>query len=246
MPILEADLEACARQLNIPVGDLTVVTVPIKKGMKKGSEACQAQVVQEMWNDKFHKLILHLGVSALLNAGGFSKVEKGDAEAALAVCAERIEQLYKGELRAPTGWASLMGKKKAISDRAIEAEANRIAKEKMKQLIRDAGKKVTHYKASDIAKAAAELREDDAFGPAILEEARKNVQARVKNKEEADKAAGLGDKKANDTISLLGLKEDPEAKAKAEAKTKEKKAKAVELGAITKAGKPGQATHARH
>jgi len=117
-------------------------------------------------------------------------------------------------------------------------EARRIARQIVKDQIKAAGEKVSHYTAKAITEAANGLIEAD---PTILETAKANLAAASKK---------VGDQaKAKAALAKAGIKVDPKLVAKAEAAKKEKKKEAVPLSAKQAAipAKPqakGQRPHA--
>lgn len=222
MAVLECDREAAAKATGIPIEQLQVITGRIKKACIAKGEQSWVEVCLEQLPVEEYQIILQLGLEARINSTGFSKIEKAKdqdgVEAAMEVAAQNIEKLYKGELRAPIGLAGMKKKAKTVSDRAVGSEALRLAKEEIKDRIRAAGEKVSHYLPKDITKAAKDLLEDDEFGPPIWAAAEKVVQERNKEKDKAAQAtAKKGDAKG--ILSAMGIKVNAEMVKKAEAKT---------------------------
>ena len=230
MPVLEADkndlLEAYkARFPDAEYGleDVQIVTIRIKKGMSKDTEACLAEVGLDMLPREELAIVLQLGLEARINGTGFSKVEKGDTEEALKVARDNIQKLYEGKLRAPVGLAGARKKKKAAGkamDKLVEAKARKLARDETRALIRASGDKVSHYKAAKINAFADELLENEEFGPAIWAKAEILAEEERKAKEEA--AEKVGKKGEAGAIAMLKgkLSKDPELVAKSEAKAK--------------------------
>jgi len=111
------------------------------------------------------------------------------------------------------------GKAKSKESAQVMTEARRIARNLVKDAMKEEGIKISHVKASEITAAANELIGDD---PSIVEQAKANLAA-------AETAP-----KAKINIKAL-IKEDPELVAKAEAKkAKERESKPLSK---TQAGK---------
>ena len=230
MAVLELDRTAAAAKHGVPIEKVQVVTARIKKAcIAKGEQSWVEIDIDALPLDEYN-IILQLGLEARLNSTGFSKVEKAKdqegIEVAMEVAAKNVEKLYKGELRAPIGLAGMKKKTKTVSDKSVAAEARRLAKEEIKDCIRAAGEKVSHYLPKDITKAANDLLEDEERAPALWAEAEKIVQERNKAKAKAAQERG-------DTINLRGLKPNQDMVKKAEAKKGKAKAPPKGKGGVT-------------
>lgn len=128
--------------------------------------------------------------------------EEAERKAAIKAKAEaNIEDMYAGKVKI-TGKAAV---KKASG--AVMTEAMRLARNLVKDAIKAAKGKISHYKASEITTAAKALIESD---PTIVAKAEANLASRAETPVK---------------LNIMGLiKEDPELVAKAEAKKAEAKA----------------------
>lgn len=179
-------------------------------------------------SDEVYAVVVMEGLKTLLNRGA-SKITKEtypvEAErknAALAKAAEQVEKVKAGEVKRG-------GKAKSKESAVVMTEARRIARNLVKDAMKEEGIKISHVKASEITAAANELINSD---PSILEQAKANLAA-------AETAP-----KAKINIKAL-IKEDPELVKKAEAKkAKERESKplsAKQAGKVKpRAGKGAQ------
>jgi hypothetical protein len=128
--------------------------------------------------DDVFKEALMLGLKTLVNRGT-SKITKAlyenDEEklkaAAIAKANEQVELIMTSKIR-------FTGAKKAKgASGAVMTEARRLAKNLVKDQIKAAGLKISHYEASEITKAANALLESDT-GPSIIEQAKANLAER--------------------------------------------------------------------
>ena len=141
------------------------------------------------------------GLKVLLNRGQ-SKItiaELGDADTvkreAMLAAEKQKEKVLSGDIK-------FSGKAKATKvSGAVNTEAMRIARNRVKDAIKASGKRISHYTAKDISAAAKSLIEAD---PSILAEA----ETAIAKRSEIPVATDL----------LAMLKEDPKLVAKAEAK----------------------------
>ena len=155
------------------------------------------------------------GMTAIINAGkttkaaalsGITKLSDADKAKAyarsMAISEKNLADLYAGKFAIKKS----KGKKASDADglpKAVQTEARRIAREMVRDDIRAAGGKVSHYSAADITKVADQYIADN---PAIVEKAQANLAA-VK-----DTAAHMTKVNIGDFI-----KPDPKKVAEAEA-----------------------------
>lgn len=156
-----------------------------------------------MAGDKFKK-------EAFTNAKGEFD-EAAYKAAAMAKAQEQVAKLIAGEYK--------FGRvASAKTDHKLTVEATRLARDVIKQLIKDAGKRVTSFKASQITAAAKEFL-DTEEGAYVWEKAKENL-ANVKSPAKFK----------------LSISEDPELVAKNAEKAKKEKLDLGQLSAA-KAGK---------
>ena len=175
---------------------------------------------QDLDNDTY-QAVVEAGLKVFLNLGA-SKITKetypDEAErkaAALAKATEQVEKVKKGEVK--------RGRKaKAKESAKVMTEARRIARNMVKDAMKEEGIKISHVKASEITAAANALIEADAT---IVEQAKANLEA-----------AEASPKHKIDIKALV--KTDPELVAKAEAKAAKEKADRGSQLSKTQAGKP--------
>jgi hypothetical protein len=192
--------------------------------------------------DASYQAIIIAGLEAILaKANGAAKIlagitklegaelEKRKAEV-LDAATKTIQQLQDG---------IVPGAKKAKTSGAEATEAMRLAKNMVKDLIRNSGQKIGAYSAKEITEAAKQVL---ARNPHLLELARKNLAER------AQEAKGS---KALDLAGLFGAKassEEVKAKPKVAAKPRVKGEKAPisarQAGLAAPRQKPG--THVTH
>lgn len=156
------------------------------------------------------KYIIQKGVESIINRGGLSKIsvvglEGAELEGAEAAAKEIVEKnlaaLYKGEIR-------MVGVRKTKGgDRAVTAEARRIARDLVKQELRRQNLKPSHYSAKAITEAADEYISEH---PEITEQAKDNL------KKKEDIATTV-------KFDVSKMAPDPKLVAKAESKKKKDK-----------------------
>lgn len=205
---------------------MAIMEIAITKG--GGTVSIDTDVIPaETWTE-----IIRLGLKEAANRG-MSKVKvKGlegaelekERAAAMKIAAENVEKILNGTMRMGTTAA-----KKSKESGKVMTEARRLARNIVKDELRKAGHKVSHYAASDITAAANQLIEAD---PSIIEQAKTNLEARETAPVKID-VAGL-------------LKESPKLVAAAEARKSEAKGQlsAKQAGMVAKKAKPGTAAHA--
>lgn len=189
-----------------------VISVPVTKG----KSAIDLDI--DALPDEVYKEILIQGAKVLLNRG-MSKITKASTKdeaemnsLAMAAAEKNLEAMKAGKIK-------FSGKKAKKASGEVMTEARRLARNLVKDALREAGQKISHIEASEITKAANELIEND---PSLLEQAAANVAARA----EKVKLGGIG-------IDLSSIKISDKLVEKANAK----KAKDGTLSA-TQAGKP--------
>ena len=204
----------------------TVLAIPIVKG--KAPIEFDTDLL-EQFDAEVYREIITQGLKTLLNRG-MSKIETKDltgdklAEAhaaAMAKAAENLQSLKEGKVR----------KTKAASASkvagAVMTEAKRLARIAVKDLLKAAGKKVSHYSSAEITKAAVQLIESD---PKFLEEAQFNLDVRVKAN-------------VSTVLNLDSIPVDTKkiAKAEADKKAKAEQHSAAKAGQVKKVAKKGEA-----
>ncbi|MDR3572237.1 MAG: hypothetical protein P4L50_00110 [Anaerolineaceae bacterium] len=212
-----------------------IVKIPIPKA---GPDAfLEVDLDGSVMPDAIFQQIVLAGLEVVLNKrmsskkiGAITKKTGAELEAAQAeamkVAKENLENLYKGSI-------GRKGKAKAKDelDRTVRTEARRLARELVKNEIRKAGGKPSHYSAAEITKFADVFIDRDA---SIIEKAKANLASReiiIPDKvDESEKA------KAKADLEALGLKPDPKKVAKAEAEKAERKTQlsAKQAGATKK------------
>lgn len=177
---------------------MAIMQVPVTKG--KGV----VEIDTDSLPEAVYAEALLQGLKTLLNRGQ-SKItvaELGDAETVKREAMIAAEK-QKGKILA--GDIKFSGKSKASKvSGAVNTEAMRIARNRVKDAIKAAGMKISHVKASEITAAAKELVAADQT---IVAEAEANLAKRAETPMPID-------------IKAL-VKEDPKLVAKAEAKKAE-------------------------
>lgn len=205
----------------------------IQVGITKGG--APISVLTSDLPDNVYQAALAIGLKDLLNRG-MSKIKSNkDLEgedkaknqaAAMAQAEKNLAALKEGKMPRMVGVKTGDGKVAGV----VMTEARRLAKNLIKDEIKKAGGKISHYEAKDITSAANALLETDE-GKGLLAQAQKNVDDRNKAVEE---------KPGVDLESLqakLGISISAAKVAKAE---KEKASKKVAGAAILSAAKAGQ------
>lgn len=169
-----------------------------------------------------------LGFKVLLNRGA-SKVTAANIPDEEARKAEAMEIAQKQLELVMSGKIKFSGGKAKKASGAVMVEARRQAKLLIKQAIKDAGLKISHYAAKDITATANDLLASDQ-GKEIIAEATRVVAERAKTPV------------AIDIKSVL--KESPELVAKAEAKKKPLSAK--QAGMVQHRARPEARPGAAH
>lgn len=193
---------------------MAIINVPITKAkatIEIDIDQLSDDVAKEVWLQGL-KVLLNRGASKI-TAAAIPDEDTRKAEA-MKVAEAQKELVMTGKIKFTGGKA-----KKASGE--VMTEARRLAKALVKQAIKEAGGKISHYEASDITKAANALL-DSEQGPELLKKAEANIAERSKTPVAID-------------VSAI-IHESPKLVAKAEAAKKEK---ATQLSA-KQAGKPRQ------
>ena len=187
---------------------MTVLNIPVTKA---GNATITVETDQ--LPERIYVSALTKGLHTLINGGATKLANVKDAKtdeekaefARLATekAQERVAAMYSNTLK--------LGREAAVKgpSGAVMTEARRIARDLIKQMIKDSGGKVSHYAASEITKAANELLADPAQGPGYIAMAEENLASRTKKGIEFD---------------LTKLHEDPALVAKTEEAKLKKKA----------------------
>lgn len=193
---------------------MAVLQIPVTKGK------ATIDFDTDWLSDDVYTIVVMEGLKTLLNRGT-SKVTKetypDEAELrakAMEIAADQVDKVKAGDIKR-TGAA------KSKESGKVMAEARRIARGLVKDLMKEAGIKISHVKASEITNAANEMIAGD---PTIVEQAKANIES-----------AEAAPKHKVDIKSLI--KTDPELVAKAEAKAVKEKAERVTQLSKTQAGK---------
>ncbi len=208
---------------------MSVMQIAVTKG--KG----QVEIDTDAIPTEVYAEALRLGLKELVNRG-MSKITVAKLEgqkleeaqaAAMAKAAENVEAIKAGKIR-------FVGQKSTKVSGAVRTEAMRLARNIVKDTLKAAGYKISHYKASEITAAAKELL--DADDGSLIKKAQENIDSRANAPSKIDLAA-----------LVKGMKEDPDLVKKAEAKKKEKgeQLSAKQAGMVQKKAKPAtsQAVH---
>lgn len=201
-----ADAQASANVLSIPITKAKGVV-----------EIATKDIPDAVYNEA-----LIQGLKVLLNRGA-SKITKEtypDAEElkakAMEVALEQVELVKTGKIKF-TGTKTAKTKESG----KVMTEARRLARNVVKDAIKAAGGKISHYEPKDITAAANELLKSD---PTLVEQAKANLE--------------VLEKAPTTTVDLKTLIQPSEKKIKAaeDKKAKEKAARAATASA-TQAGK---------
>lgn len=164
--------------------------------------------------DDVYKEALLQGLKVLLNRGA-SKITKAAypneeemKAAAMAKATEQLEMAYSGKTK-------LTGGKAKKASGAVMTEARRIAKAMVKDAIKAAGGKVSHYEASEITKAANALLETEQ-GKEIIAQAETNLKEREKTPISLDITSII-----SESPKLVAKAEEEKAKKKGQLSAKQ-------------------------
>ena len=153
------------------------IRVPVVKASTKDNPSFVEVCIDDLPADVYKEVMIQ-GLKTLLNRG-MSKITgtKTDAsrKAVMEIAATNLENLYAGKIRMSAGVRS------KISG-AVKTEAMRIARLIIKDALKAAGEKVSHYAAKEITALATELVNGEQ-GKAILEQAQAAIAERAKKEE---------------------------------------------------------------
>ena len=206
---------------------MAIMQVPVTKG--KGI----VEIDTDSLPEAVYAESLLQGLKTLVNRGQ-SKItvkELGDAETvkkeAMLAAEKQKEKILSGDIK-------FSGKAKATKvSGAVNTEAMRIARNRVKDAIKASGKRISHYTAKDISAAAKSLIEAD---PSIIADA----EAALAKRSEIPVATDL----------LAMLKEDPTLVAKAEKKkaeaAKDKPLSAKQAGLVKGRKVKAEPAHTSH
>lgn len=218
------DIDTTTTPAATPAPEKTIYTIPVTK-----AKASIDIAVDDVPDDVYKEALL-LGLKELVNRGmskiTVAKLEGAELEKAKAAA---LAQAQKNVEAIKTSNIKFAGKKaKSGESAAVMTEALRLAKNLVKDEIKRAGGKISHYKASEITLAAKELLAQDE---SLVAQAKINLEEREKTPVK---------------VNIMALvKEDPELVKKAEAKKAEKKVaglSAKQAGMTKTRAKPAQAT----
>lgn len=209
------------------------LVVPIAKG------GASIEVFTRDLPDNVYQAALLLGLKDLLNRG-MTKVkspknlqgeDKAKAQAAaMEIATKNAESLRAGKLPRIAGVKTGDDKIPGV----VMTEARRLAKNLIKDEIKAAGGKISHYEAKDITAAANAYLETDE-GKGLIEQAKANVEARTKVVEAKVPA------KSEEALAAVQSKLGLAVSAKKVAEAEKAKAKKKEAGeSILSAAKAGQ------
>ena len=198
---------------------MPIIQIPITKGKST------VEINTDDIPDKVYQEIVLQGLKTLLNRG-MSKITKASTKdedemksLAMEAAAKNVEAVMSSTIKFTGGKA-----KKASG--AVMTEARRLARNLVKDAMKEAGIKVSHVEAKEITAAANELLEAD---PSILEQAKTNLEERAKKPIAID-------------IKAL-VKTSPKLVAKAEERKAKDQLSKTQAGKVAKRAKPAaQAT----
>lgn len=194
--------------------DNSYIRVPIVKASTKEDPSFAEVCIEDLPEDVYKEVLIQ-GLKTLLNRG-MSKITgtKTDdsRKAVMEVAAGNLQNLYDGKIRMSAGVRSKVSG-------AVKTEAMRIARLIIKDALKAAGEKVSHYAAKEITALATELINGEQ-GKDILAQAQAAIAERSK-KEESLK------------IDLSKIKADPKLVAKANERNKKPKAPAPSKASTT-------------
>lgn len=209
---------------------MALIKIPVPKAKGEYIEMDTDQIPPEMWSEAVFQ-----GLKQMLGRS-MSKVTKAQypkpeelAAAAKAKAEENAKAIMENDQK-KIKISSDKGKTVKLSG-AVNTEAMRLARNHVKDLIKQAKGKISHYKQSEITAAAKNVLADPEVGPILIQKA----EQAIKDREEAPKGK-------IDIMSLI--KESPELVAKAEAKKaeaqKDKPLSAKQAGKVQKHKAPPQ------
>jgi hypothetical protein len=212
-------------------------TIPVKGGGK-------VEVDSKELPDNVYNMALSIGLKDLVNRGmtkvGPLKVDaaKGHGEAEVAASAAKaLEIAQKNLANLKEGKLPRMAGVKASDSKipgVVMTEARRLAKNLIKDEIKKAGGKISHYEPKDITAAANALLAGED-GKDLLTQAQANVDARAAAVEAKPAVASIDELQAK-----LGISVSADKVAKANEKKAKAKAGQDAGGAVLSAAKAGQ------
>jgi hypothetical protein len=159
-----------------------VFDIKITKASVKGKDftiPVSAAWIANEASPELYEEIIRRGMEYVLNHfPGVSKIT-GKEEATLAA-AQKAASDYWTELQ--SGKFKAKGKGKSKVSGAVKTEAMRLARALVKQAIKDAGKKISHYDAKDITEAAKSVLDER---PDLLVQAEENLAKVLKPQDDA-------------------------------------------------------------
>lgn len=161
---------------------MSLMQIPVVKGK------ASVEIDTDSLPDAVYQEALRLGLKELVNRGmskiTVAKLEGDDLAKAQAAAMEKanenVENIKTGKIR----YAGQKSSAKVSG--AVMTEARRIARNIVKDTLKAAGHKISHYEASEITKAANALIEAD---PSIVETAKENLEKRSQAPVKIDIAA---------------------------------------------------------
>lgn len=195
-------------------------------------------------SNNVYRMALILGLKDLCNRG-MTKItvtenrKKMEGEKLIAAqnaafdkAEENLALLMKGKLPRMVGVKSESDKLSGV----VMTEARRLAKNLIKDEIKAAGEKISHYESKDITAAAnAVLKNDDEVSKKLIAQAKENVAKREQNVEEKKSSTGVSKEK----LQALGLNVSQKKVAEAEKAKKDKAEKGKTLLSAATAGQVG-------
>lgn len=198
---------------------MTAIDIPIVKGKTVRTHELD-EYPQEVYLEA-----LKLGFKELYNRGMSQVTKKAypDAEELQAKANEIAEQNHENIMAGKIRFMGGAAKSKVSG--VVMNEARRLARNAVKDGLRESGWKVSTIPASEITRLANELLAGDD-GPGYVEEAKNNLDERAKKAAKVAGAIDLKTVKVSD--KLVKAAEEKKAKAKAAAGTSAKQAGMVQ------------------
>lgn len=163
---------------------MTVLNIPIPKAGGRTIEVDTSTLPDEMYEAAMReglKVLLTKGMSTITTAK-LEGIELAKArDAAFRKAEENRDNLLAGKLKIGRGGAKNADGTKVPG--VVMTEARRLAKEVVKNQLREANIKISHVEASEITKAANALLASD---PSYIETAQKNIEERSQVKPKVD------------------------------------------------------------
>jgi len=151
------------------------IRIPLPKASVKDDPAYAEICISDLPDHVYTEALLK-GIQSLVNRGDMNKIKGAKTDASRAAAIEAAEKniaaLYAGQIRVSAG------AKTKISG-AIRTLAMQKARLLVKDAIKRAGEKISHYAAREIT-SAAEMILGGEHGAALIAEARAEIEAREK------------------------------------------------------------------